>query len=258
MQPSRAIILLEENCWKEAPCPGTWEIHRGYAHGSLLPSAWPGLHLCCTNFLGRSLCIPYLHWKHNKHKNNCTIHCTAWTGDTNLGLLSEELKQFFQPKPELTPHILLMGCQWTDISATDLAPVLSFSLWCTWTECFAHSQFTLWYNKKDGRNSKVNIEGNSQRSPLFLSKESTASSTTPIPTISCMKNLQKAINKELFRTEIFNPSKTRKTPVFLNTFSYCYGPTQSAENIQCNGLSKLDHRFKLYGYLELICWAKRI
>lgn len=138
---------------EEAPWAGTQELHRGVHMAHFYRVLGQDCTCAATAFLGDPilygiLCIPYVQWKHNQHKNNCTIQCTAGTGGTNLGLLSEELKQFFQPKPEVTPHILLMGCQWTDISAADWAPVLSFSPRCAGTECFAHSQFTPWYNKK--------------------------------------------------------------------------------------------------------------
>lgn len=61
VQRSRHQSLLGEDCWKEAPCPGTSGSHRGCVCGSsLLPSAWPGLHLCCNSIPGRALCIPHL------------------------------------------------------------------------------------------------------------------------------------------------------------------------------------------------------
>lgn len=43
---------------------------------------------------------------------------------------------FFQSKTELRTLILLIGWQWTDISANDWFLVTSFSLRCIWIVCF--------------------------------------------------------------------------------------------------------------------------
>lgn len=111
-------------------------------------------------------------------------------GETNSSLIPKT--DFFQPKPELKPPFLLMGWQWTDISATYLFPVASLSLWCMWIVCFIQIQFTLWYNKKtertlfkDLRNSKIQIESNSQRKPFFFFFQRSPSSPPLLPFPLC-------------------------------------------------------------------------